>query len=463
MMYITNKFISRRAVLKAVGVTMALPFLDAMVPARQALAAARKKLRLVAIEIVHGSAGSTPYGIENQLWAPGTVGRLTEFTPILKSLEPFRDHLTLVSNTDVVMAEAQTPTEVGGDHYRSSAVWLTQMHPKQTQGSDARVGVSMDQVYAARVGQETPLPSMQLSIENVDAAGGCAYGYSCVYTDTLSWTSPTQPLPMIRDPRVVFDQLFGVGATPEERARRRAADRSILDWLTTATERMSKKLGAADRVRLNGYLENVREIEQRIQKIEAHNRSGETRELHGAPLGVPDSFAEHVQLMFDLQLLALAGDITRVFTFKLGRDTSGRVYPETGVNKAFHSVSHHGQQPNVLQEFAKINAFHVSTMRHFLEQLKNTPDEDGSSMLDNSLILYGSPMGDSNVHGHKRVPLLLAGHAAGQLKGGLHLKAADGTTMANVLLSMLHMLGHEELKQFGDSTGAFDLNSVSKT
>jgi hypothetical protein len=463
MMYITNKFISRRTVLKGVGVTMALPFLDAMVPAGRALAAARKKLRLMAIEIVHGSAGSTPYGIENALWAPGTVGPLTELTPILSSLEPLREHLTLVSNTDVVMAEAQTPTEVGGDHYRSSAVWLTQMHPKQTQGSDARVGVSMDQVHAERVGQETPIPSMQLCIENVDGAGGCAYGYSCVYTDSLSWATPTQPLPMIRDPRVVFDQLFGVGATPEERARRRAADRIILDWLTGATERLTKKLGTADRVRLSGYLENVREIEQRIQKIEAHNRSGETRELPSAPVGVPDSFSEHVQLMFDLQLLAFASDITRVFTFKLGRDTSGRVYPETGINKSFHSVSHHGQQPNVILELTKINAFHVSTMRRFLEQLKSTPDEDGGNMLDNSLILYGSPMGDSNVHGHKRVPLLLAGHAGGQLKGGLHLKAADGTTMANVLLSMLQMLGHEELKQFGDSTGAFDLNTVSKT
>ena len=459
-MYITNKRLPRRAVLKGTGATLALPFLEAMVPAQQAWGAAPKKSRLVAVEIVHGSAGSTTYGIERNLWAPATMGHSWEFTPILSPLEPFREYLTIVSNTDVRAAEARTRKEVGGDHYRSSAVYLTQMPPKQTQGSDLFVGMSMDQLHAQKIGSDTPIPSMQLAIENVDAAGGCAYGYSCAYTDSLSWSSPTQPLPGLRDPRAVFDQLFGRGATPEERAMRLKTDRSILDWVLTATERLKKELGAADRARLGAYLDNVREIERRIQKIEARNQSSEAREFPDAPVGVPDSFSEHVQVLFDLQVLAFAGDVTRIFSFKLGRDTSSRVYPESGVNKAFHTVSHHGQQPSVLDDFTKINTHHVSTLAPFLEQLKNTPDEDGSNMLDNSVIFYGSPMGDSHVHGHRRVPLLVAGRAGGQLKGGMHLAAPDGTTMANVLLSLLHKLGHEDLQQFGDSTGTFELNSV---
>ena len=246
---------------------------------------------------------------------------------MLSPLEPFRDYVTIVSNTDVRNAEAFTAPEIGGDHFRSSAVFLTQSHPKQTQGSDVHAGISLDQIFAKKYGQDTPIPSMQLCIENVDQAGGCSYGYSCVYTDSISWASPNEPLPMVRDPRVVFDQLFGVGATPAERTERRAEDRSILDWLGTSINRLKKDLGAADRARLTDYLDDVREIERRIQKVEAHNSSGEQRELPGAPIGVPDSFAEHVKLMFDLQALAFASDITRVFAFKLGRDASNRVYP----------------------------------------------------------------------------------------------------------------------------------------
>ena len=461
-MYITNKQLSRRTVLKGVGVTMALPFLEAMVPARSVFGATPgKKLRLVAIEMVHGSAGSTALGIKKNLWAPSAVGRDFDLSSTsLVSLQPYRDYVTIVSNTDVRNAEAFTAPEIGGDHFRSSAVFLTQTHPKQTQGSDVRAGTSLDQIYARQFGQETPIPSMQLCIENVDQAGGCSYGYSCTYTDSISWASPIEPLPMVRDPRVVFDQLFGVGATPQERAERRSEDRSILDWLGTATARLKKDLGAADRARLSQYLEEVREIERRIQRVEAKNSSGERRELPEAPVGVPDSFSEHVKLMFDLQALAFASDVTRVFALKLGRDASNRVYPDSGFKGAFHSASHHGEREDRIVDFQKINTYHVSMVPYLLEKLKSTPDGDGSTLLDNSVIIYGSPMGDSNLHNHKRCPIFIAGHAGGRLKGGLHLRAPDGTPMANLMLSVMHKLGVDDMQQFGDSTGEFDLNQI---
>ncbi len=459
-MFITQKHLSRRTVLKGVGATIALPFLDAMVPAGRVFAKAPAKVRLACIEMVHGSAGSTAFGIKKNMWAPAAVGREFDLSPSsLAPLEPFKSSLTIVSNTDVRNAEAFTAPEIGGDHFRSSAVFLTQMHPKQTQGSDVRAGTSLDQFYAQRFGQDTPIPSMQLCIENVDQAGGCSYGYSCVYTDSISWASPTEPLPMIRDPRVVFDQLFGVGATPQERAERRSEDRSILDWITESVDRLKRDLGAADRARLAEYLDDIREIERRIQKVEAYNSSGEPRELPEAPIGVPDSFEEHVKLMFDLQAVAFSSDITRVFAFKLGRDASNRVYPDSGVKTAFHSASHHQEREDRITDFARINRYHVSMVPYFLNKLKNTPDGDGT-LLDNTLVLYGSAMGDSNVHNHKRVPLFLAGHAGGKLPGGLHLRAADGTPLANVMLSVLHTLGLNDMDKFGDSTSAFDLTSV---
>jgi hypothetical protein len=464
-MFITNKNISRRTVLKGLGVTMALPLLEAMVPARTILAqgasaASARKLRFVAIEMVHGAAGSAPIGAQKHLWSPEATGSNFDLSPSsLSPLEPFRDYVTIVSNTDVRNAEAFTAPEIGGDHFRSSAVFLTQSHCKQTQGSDLHAGISIDQIFAKKHGQDTPIPSMQLCIENVDQSGGCSYGYSCAYTDSISWASPDQPLPMIRDPRVVFDQLFGVGATPADRKERRTEDRSILDWLGTSIGRMQKDLGAADRARLNDYLDDVREIERRIQKIEAHNSTGEQRELPGAPIGVPDSFSEHVKLMFDLQALAFASDITRVFAFKLGRDASNRAFPESGYKGAFHSASHHQEKEDRIVDFAKINKYHVSMIPYFLEKLKNTPDVDGS-LLDNSVVLYGSPMGDSNVHNHKRVPLFLAGHAGGALKGNLHIKAADGTPLANAMLTMAHKLDLD-MPSFGDSTGELDLNSAA--
>jgi hypothetical protein len=461
-MFITQKHLSRRSVLKGIGVTMGLPFLEAMVPVGKAFGAtAGKKIRLVCVEMVHGAAGSAAYGIKKNLWAPAGVGRDFDLSGTsLKSLEPFRDHLTIVSNADVRNAEAFTAPEIGGDHFRSSAVFLTQMHPKQTQGSDVYVGTSIDQMYAQRFGQDTPIPSMQLCVENVDQAGGCSYGYSCTYTDSISWASPKQPLPMVRDPRVIFDQLFGVGATPGERRERRVEDRSLLDWLSGSVARLQKELGTADRARLSDYLDNVREIERRIQKWRSTTAAASRANLPGAPIGVPDSFSEHVKLMFDLQALAFASDLTRVFSFKLGRDASNRTYPESGFKGAFHSSSHHGEREERIVDFQTINTYHVSMIPYFLEKLKNTPEGD-SNLLENTLVMYGSPMGDSNLHNHKRVPFFLAGHAGGALKGGLHVRAADGTPLANTMLSVLHKIGLDDVSSFGDSTAAMDLNNAA--
>jgi hypothetical protein len=463
-MIITKTHISRRTMLRGMGVTMALPFLEAMVPAGTALAkAAPRRIRFAAIEIVHGAAGSTAFGAKKFMWAPEKAGTGFDLSPSsLAPMEPFRDQLTIISNTDVRNAEAFTAPEIGGDHFRSSAVFLTQCHPKQTQGSDVFVGTSLDQMYAQKFGQETAIPSMQLCVENVDQAGGCSYGYSCVYTDSISWASPAEPLPMIRDPRVVFDTLFGVGATPGERRERRAEDKSILDWLGGAVARLNKDLGAADRARLADYLDDVREIERRIERVEAQNRTGEPRELPGAPIGVPDSFEDHVKLMFDLQAIAFASDTTRVFAFKLGRDASNRVYSESGFKGAFHSASHHQDRDDRITDYAKINKYHVSMIPYFLEKLKNTSDGE-TNLLENTLLLYGSPMGNSNVHNHKRCPLFLAGHAGGALKGGLHVKAADGTPMANALLTVAHALGLEDTKSIGDSTAPMDLNTATET
>jgi hypothetical protein len=462
-MIITKRHVSRRAVLKGMGVTVALPFLDAMAPAATALTntAAKGKIRFVAMEMVHGAAGSCPYGAEHHLWSPAAAGRGFDLTPTsLAPLEPLRDHVTIVSNTDVRMAEAFTTPEIGGDHFRASSVFLTQAHPKQTMGSDLFVGTSFDQIYARQFGQDTAIPSMQLCIESVDHSGGCEYNYSCAYTDAISWANPNEPLPMLRDPRAVFDTLFGAGATPEDRARRRREDRSVLDAIVASIDRMKRQLGAADRARLSDYLDDVREIERRIQNVESSNRSGESRALPNAPAGVPDSYEEHVRLMFDLQAVALASDITRVFAFKLSRDVSGRVFPSTGVGTGFHNASHHNERPERVLDFAKINTYHVSLVPYFLERLKRMPDGEGT-LLDNTLIVYGSPMGNPNVHNHKRCPLFLAGGAGGQLKGGLHIAAANGTPMANVFLSMAHMLGMNDLASFGDSTGELDLNAAA--
>jgi hypothetical protein len=313
----------------------------------------------------------------------------------------------------------------------------------------------MDQLYAQRFGQDTPVPSLQLAIES-DDTGGCHYGYACVYMGPISWASPTQPLPMVRDPRVVFDQLFGGGGTRQQRAARLHADRSILDWIGGEVRRLQQDLGATDRARLDQYLEDVREVERRIQRVEARNASDALGAIPNAPIGVPDSFEEHLQIMFDLQVLAFASDITRVSSFKLSRDATGRSFPESGVPDAFHLASHHTEDEARIEKFAKINTYHVGRMTYFFDKLKATPDGDGN-LLDHSVVLYGSPMGNPNVHNHKRCPLFLVGHAGGALPGNLHVIAPETTPMANVFLTLLHQLGLDDLEKFGDSTGELAL------
>ena len=464
MKLITGKHLPRRTFLRGMGTTVALPFLDAFVPAgrgwtRGFAQATPDPTRLVCIEIVHGAAGSTEYGGSRNLWSPATVGHDFDLTPgAMSSLEPFRQHLTIVSDTDVRAAEAIMPKEIGGDHFRSSATFLTQAHPKQTESSDVHAGTSLDQMYARVFGQDTPIPSMQFCIENVDQAGGCAYGYSCVYTDTISWAAPNEPLPMIRDPRHAFDQLFGAGGTGEARAERRRARRSVLDFITGEVADLQRTLDPTDRARMDRYLQDIREIERRIERIEVQNASGEVRELPGAPAGVPDSFDEHVKLMFDLQALALESDMTRVFSFKMGRDASSRVYPESGVAKGFHPSSHHSGRESNIDEFALINRYHVSLLPYFLKKLQSLEEGEGT-LLDKTMVIYGSPMGDPNVHNHKRCPLIVLGGANGQLDGNLHLRAQPGTPMANVMLTLLQKLGFEEMKRFGDSTGTFSLSA----
>jgi hypothetical protein len=435
-------------------VAVGLPLLDSMVPAQTPLrkTAASPRTRFAAIEMVHGSAGATIDGSNRHYWSPEKEGADFEFTPTLSPLEPYREYLTVISDTDLNPATAHAAAEEGADHFRSSAVYLTAAHPKMTEGSDIMAGTSIDQIYARKFGQDTPLPSIQLCIENVDATGACAYGYACVYADTISWGSPTAPLPMTIDPRMAFENLFGDGATPAERLSRQRINRSILDGIMGDVAQLQKNLGPSDRSRLNTYLEDVREIERRIERIEKYNSSGEARALPEAPLGVPDSYEDHVKLMFDLQALAFMTDVTRVSAFKMSRDVSQRVFPESGVKTPFHSASHHGESPAKIADFAKINRYHMSLVPYFLDRLKKTPDGDGS-LLDHSLVLYGSPMGDSNVHNHKRVPILLLGRANGQLKGNLHLRTADGTPMSNVLLTILHKLGMKDVESVGDSTG----------
>jgi hypothetical protein len=461
MNYLTGTHLPRRTFLRGMGAAVGLPFLNAMVPVGSGGALALRRLetiRFIAVEQSHGAAGCNEWGATQNLWSPAQIGREFDLGPTsMRDLEPYRDYLTIISNTDARMAEAFSPQEIGGDHFRSTATFLTQAHAKQTEGSDVYVGTSMDQLYARRFGQDTPIPSMQLCIEPVDQAGGCPYNYSCVYTDSMSWRSPTEPLPMIQNPRQAFDQLFGAGGTAEERAARIRTRGSMLDVLVSRIGELSRSLDGEDRNRLEQYLTNVRELERRIELTEARNSSGEARELPEAPAGVPDSFREHVEMMFDLQVLAFEQDLTRIFTLKLSRDASARVYPESGVNAGFHPLSHHGNNEEEILRFAQLNAYHVKVFTYGLEKLKRTLEAD-TPLLDKTVVLYGSAMGDPNIHNHRRLPMFLAGKANGKLEGNVHLKAPDGTPMANALLSLLHVLGHDDLESFGDSTGALALN-----
>jgi Protein of unknown function (DUF1552) len=452
-MFLTRKYISRRAVLRGAGVTLGLPFLDAMAPAQTPLrrTAAYPQPRLACIEMVHGAAGSTPEGAARHYWSPAQEGAAFDLSFSLEPLAPFRDYLTIVSGTDARPADAQTPSEGGADHFRSSAVFLTAAHAKQTAGRDVENGASIDQLYARMAGRETRVPSLQLCIENVIPGGSCGFNYNCIYSETISWASPDEPLPMMVNPRVVFESLFrdrGVGV-PWPPAG------SILDGALPAAAHFQGSLGPSDRNRVDAWMAAVRAIEQRIQAVEKRNAIAAERELPLAPLGVPDSWEEHVRLMFDLQALAFASDVTRVSAFKMSRDTSNRMFPESGVRFPFHTLSHHLEKPELIAEFAKLNRYHVGMLPYFLKKLQDTPDGDGN-LLNHTLVLYGSPMGDSNTHNHRRLPILLAGHACGKLKGNLHRVCPDGTPHSNTLLTILHKLG-VGAGGIGDSTGEIDI------
>ncbi|WP_411280941.1 DUF1552 domain-containing protein [Gemmatimonas sp.] len=464
MSFMTQKALPRRTFLRNMSAVIALPYLDAMEPAGRFLAKVggvgaplTGHKRLVTIESVHGAAGSNTWGASKHLWAPQGVGRDFTLNPegALAPMEAWKHKMSIISNTDVRMAEAFDAPEIGGDHFRSSAVFLTQSHPKQTQGSDLYVGTSFDQIVARKIGQDTPIPSMQLCIENLDQAGGCYYNYACAYTDTISWASPTEPLPMIRNPRAAFDLLFGAGSSNADRSARRKDNGSILDWVVGEMSSLKRELGATDRRRVDQYLENVRELERRIQMVEAKNANGDERLLPEAPAGVPDSFEEHVKLMFDIQVLAFQSDMTRVFSFKTGRDASSRTFPDSGSNKGFHPASHHGGRESAILEFNQINRYHMSMLPYFLQRLQDTKEGDGT-MLDHTTILYGSPMADANIHNHRRCPLLLMGGDAHLVPGGTHLRAPDGTPMADVMLSLLHKY-NIDVPSFGDSLSPFAL------
>lgn len=460
MAIITGKHLSRRTFLRGAGASVALPFLDAMIPAGRAFADTTESFtRLVCIEESMGAAGSSDWGDSQHLFAPARAGRHFELArnSQLAPLAEFREYMTIVSNTDCRSAEAFRAEEIGGDHDRSTAVFLTQAHPKQTQGSDIHLGTSIDQLHAQRFGRDTALPSLELCIEGIDRGGGCAYNYHCAYTTSLAWASPNQPLPAIREPRVVLERLFGAGDTPEDRAARRRTDRSMIDWIANEVTRLKRNLGPADRAALDEYTDHIREIERRIELVEAKNASGEERKMPDAPTGVPDSFEEHMQLMFDLQLLALQADLTRVITFKTGFDQSNRTFPECGTTKSFHGASHHGNVPADILDFNKINTYRLGQMSYFLEKMRDTADGE-ASLLDKTAIVWGSPMADSNLHNHRRNPLLIVGRAGGALEGGMHLRAPDETPMANAFVSLMQKIGHEEITELGDSTGVFALD-----
>jgi hypothetical protein len=440
-MIITKKALPRRTFLRGAGATLALPLLDAMIPA--ATAATRTALRPVRrLGYVF-----MPMGCDQSRWTPpGTDGRLGELSPILRSLEPVKDKLTVLTNLELRNAYP-------GSHATSNAAFLSAAKAKQTESSDYYLGTTADQVAAQQIGRETRLPSLELSMDMMQTTGQCDNGFACVYQNNLSWSSPTTPLPSEAHPRVVFERLFGEGGGAEERRAALRKRASLLDWVGEDIARLRRELGAGDRARVDGYLETVREVERRIQRAEAELGERPLPDLDRPP-GVPASYAEHARLMFDLQVLAMQGDVTRVCTFQLARETSNRTYPEIGVSDPHHPLSHHGNDPDKIARMAKINAFHVSLFAYYLERLKATPDGDGS-LLDHSLLLYGSGIGNPNLHDHTNLPVIVAGGAAGGMRGGRHLRYEQPTPLANVHLALLDKVG-VRLDRFGDSSGRAD-------
>jgi hypothetical protein len=420
------------------GASLALPLLDAMIPAATAATATpAKPVRRLGFVFM-------PMGCDQSRWNPaGPSGALGELTPILRSLEPVKSHISVLTNLELRNAYP-------GSHATSNAAFLSAAKAKLTESSDYYLGTTVDQIAAQQLGRETQLPSIELAMDMLQTTGQCDNGYACVYQNNLSWSSPTTPLPAEAHPRIVFEMLFGDGGNLAERRaalRRRA---SLLDWIGEDIAALRRRLGPADRARVAGYLDTVREVERRIQKAESDIAENPLPDLD-RPLGVPAAYADHAKLMFDLQVLAMQGDITRVSTFQLARETSNRTYPEIGVSDPHHPLSHHGNDPDKIARMAKINAFHVSLFAYFLERLKATPEGSGT-LLDNSLILYGSGIGNPNVHDHTDLPIIVAGGAAGGMKGGRHIRYDKPTPLANLHLTLLDKVG-VRLDSFADSNG----------
>src|SRR5689334_21799656 len=438
-MMISKKALPRRTFLKGVGVSLALPLLDAMVPAATALAAtpAAPVRRLGYVFI--------PMGCDLTRWAP-KGDKLEELSPILASLAPVKDRVSILSNMELQNAYP-------GTHATSNAAFLSAARAKHTESSDYFLGTTADQIAAQHIGSETQLPSLEMAMDMLQVVGQCDNGYACVYQNNLSWSSPTTPLPAEAHPRLVFEALFGEGGSKADRQAALKRRASLLDFVKDDLSRLGKTLGPAVRTRLNQYLESVREVERRIQKSEQDAADNPLPDLD-RPVGVPAAYADHARLMFDLQVLAMQGDVTRVTTFQLARETSNRTYPEIGVPDPHHPLSHHGNDPAKIARIAKINAFHVSLFAEFLGKLAKTKDGNGS-LLDHSLYLYGSGMGNPNVHDHANLPILVAGGAAGGMAGGRHVRYATPTPLANLHLTLLDKVG-VRLDSFADSRGKVD-------
>jgi Protein of unknown function (DUF1552) len=441
-MFITKKSLPRRTFLRGVGATLALPLLDSMIPARTLLAqtAAKPLPRLGFVYVPHGAIMDK--------WTPATVGGGFEFTPILKPLEPFRDYVNVVSGLGHRAADT---TAV---HSLSPTTWLSGVRPKATQGVDAFAGVTADQIAAQSIGQDNPLPSMELATEDHSGLiGSCDRDYGCIYMNTLSWRTPETPLPMEINPRKVFERMFGQGGSPRERIARIQEDRSILDAITKEAAALQLQLGPSDRQTMNQYLENVREIERRIQRAEKSQGDADLQ-LPARPAGVPFDFEEHVALMYELMALSYQANITRVITFMVSREVSNRTYTQVGVTDGHHAISHHQNRAEKMAKNVLIQTFNINQFRGFLEKLKSMPDGDGS-LLDHTLLLYGSNMSNSNAHDHFPLPNLVVGGAAGKMKGGRHLKYEDHTPMTNLLVTMLGKVGVKQ-EALGDSTGTLE-------
>jgi Protein of unknown function (DUF1552) len=440
-MIISKKALPRRTFLRGVGATVALPLLDAMIPSMTALAQtpASPVRRLGFVYIPMGSTIS-------QWTPPGESGPLTELSSTLSPLTPVMKHISIVSNMELKNAYP-------GTHATSNAAFLSAAKAKWTESSDYYLGTTVDQIAAKQMGQETQLPSLELSMDLMDMVGQCDNGYACVYQNNLSWSSPTTPLPSEAHPRVVFERLFGEGGSSAVRRAALGKRASLLDWVREDIDRLQRQLGSGDRAKVNEYLDTIREVERRIQKAEAQTLDNPLPDLD-RPVGVPAAYADHAKLMFDLQLLALQGDVTRVITFQLARETSNRTYPEIGVPDPHHPTSHHGGDPEKLAKIAKINQFHVSLFAYFLERLASVTDGDGT-LLDHSVYLYGSGMGNPNIHDHVNLPIIVAGGGAGKIRGGRHIKYAEPMPLANLHLTLLDRVG-VRLDSFADSTGKID-------